>query len=65
VTKTLKCADTGIVCRTTVTGDTEEEVLEKAAKHAREDHGVDITRSTTLVGFARGAIRDEDEPEER
>jgi predicted small metal-binding protein len=64
VTKSLRCADTGIVCGATVTGDTEEEVLEKAAEHAREDHGVDITRSTTLVNFARGAIRDEDEPEE-
>jgi len=44
-----------------VTGDTEEEVLEKAVTHAREKHGVDLTASTTLAGYARSLIRDEKE----
>lgn len=56
--KSLRCSDTGIVCRAEVTGETEDEVLSAAAEHAREKHGVDITQSTTLTNFARSKIRD-------
>lgn len=62
MTKSFRCADAGVVCGAKVTGDTEEEVLQRAVEHAREQHGVDLTASTTLVKFARSAIRDEDEP---
>jgi predicted small metal-binding protein len=48
-----------VVCRAHITGETEEEVLEKAVEHAREKHGVDLTVSTTLANFARSAITDE------
>lgn len=57
--KSLTCADTGIVCKARVTGDTEDEVLAKAVEHAREDHGVDLTQSTTLANYARSMIRDD------
>ena len=59
--KSLACADTGIICKARVTGDTDEEVLEKAVEHAREDHGVDLTQSTTLAKYARSMIRDDSE----
>lgn len=62
MTKSFRCADAGVVCRAKVTGETEDEVLQKAVEHAREKHGVDITASSTLVKFAQGAIRDEDAP---
>jgi predicted small metal-binding protein len=62
LTKSFRCADAGVVCRAKVTGETQEEVLQKAVEHAREKHGVDLTASTTLAKFAQSAIRDEDEP---
>jgi predicted small metal-binding protein len=62
LTKSFRCADAGVVCRAKITGETEEEVLEKAVEHARKKHGVDLTVSTTLANFARSAIRDEDAP---
>lgn len=60
MTKSFRCADAGVVCRAEITGETEEEVLRKAVEHAKEKHGVDLTVSTTLANFARGAIRDDD-----
>lgn len=62
MTKSFRCADAGVVCRKKVTGETEDEVLEKAVRHAREKHGVDLTASVTLVKFAQSAVRDDDRP---
>ena len=59
MTKSFRCADAGVVCRAEITGETEDEVLEKAVEHAREKHGIDLTVSTTLTNFAKSAIRDE------
>jgi predicted small metal-binding protein len=59
MTKSFKCADAGVVCGAKVTGDTEDEVLAKAVEHARKAHGVDLTQSTTLAGYAKSLIRDE------
>ena len=59
MTKSFQCEHAGVPCDAKVTGETEEEVLQKAAEHAREKHGVDITVSDTLVGYARSLIRDE------
>ena len=59
MTKSFRCADAGVVCRAHITGETEDEVLQKAVEHAREKHGVDLTASTTLANFAKSAIRDE------
>jgi len=38
--KILKCRDVGVDCDFEVSGKTEEEVLKKAAEHARKDHGI-------------------------
>jgi predicted small metal-binding protein len=37
--KILKCEDTGMDCVFAACGKTEEEVVTKAARHAREAHG--------------------------
>ncbi len=65
--KTFQCRHGGVVCGAKVSGETEDEVLEKAIAHAREKHGVDISESngvdisesTTLTRYARSLIRDQ------
>lgn len=57
--KSFRCADAGVQCNAHVTGDSEEEVLAKAVEHAKKVHGVDLTRSRTLAGYAHSLIKDE------
>jgi len=57
--KSFACRDAGVVCRATITGETEEEVLAKAVEHARAKHGVDLTQSSTLANYAKSLIRDD------
>jgi predicted small metal-binding protein len=38
--KLLKCKDVGLDCDFVARGRTEDEVLKKAAEHARKDHGI-------------------------
>lgn len=57
--KSFECRNAGAICSAKVTGESEEEVLAKAVEHARDKHGVDLSRSTTLANFARSQIRDE------
>jgi predicted small metal-binding protein len=38
--KTLKCKDKGVDCDFVASGKSEEEVLKKAAEHARKDRGI-------------------------
>ena len=40
MTKELHCADAGFDCDETIEGETEDEVMSKAAEHAREVHGL-------------------------
>ena len=54
----FRCADGGVRCRATITGETEDEVLEKAIRHAREKHGVNLTQSRTLARYAQSLIRE-------
>ena len=57
--KSFQCSDAGVPCNAKITGETEDEVLAKAVEHARKAHGVDLTVSTTLAGYAQSLIRDE------
>jgi predicted small metal-binding protein len=57
--KTFECRHGGVVCRTKIRGDTEEEVVRKAVEHAKKAHGVDLTQAQTLARYARSLIRDE------
>ena len=57
--KTFECKDAGVVCRAKIRGETDVEVLKKANEHAKEAHGIDLTRSRTLVSYAQSLIREE------
>ena len=41
--KILRCSDLGFNCEAVVRAGTEEEVLQIAAEHAKEVHGVNVT----------------------
>jgi len=44
MTKSISCADSGVDCTWSATGETEEEIMDKVANHAKEDHkGMEIT----------------------
>lgn len=54
--KLLRCGDLVKGCSFEARG-TEEEILQKAAPHAKDAHGMEVTPE--LVAAVRGAIRDE------
>jgi predicted small metal-binding protein len=58
--KVLKCGDIVPGCDFEMTGNSEEEVLQKAAEHAKTDHGMDSIPPEVLDNV-RGAIHDEGE----
>ena len=41
--KTLHCSDAGFDCKAVVRGNSDEEILQQAAVHAKEVHKVDVT----------------------
>ena len=41
MTKILRCRDVGVDCDFEATGETEDEIMQKAAQHAKEAHGMD------------------------
>ena len=54
IMKTLKCKDVGFHCPGVIQANTNEEVLNQAAKHALDVHGVTVTpelaaQITTLI----------------
>ncbi len=61
MTKVLKCSDVVPGCNVEMTGNSEEEVLQKAAAHAKSAHGLDSI-PPDVVEKVRGAIHDEAEP---
>ena len=56
--KTLACGDLAPGCQVVLAAETEEEILQLAAKHAAEDHG--LTVDDDLVAAVKSAIRDEE-----
>lgn len=57
----FRCEHGGVPCDAEVTGDSEDEVLEKAVAHAKEKHGVDLTQAQTLARYARSLIEEKAE----
>ena len=55
--KTLRCSDAGFHCDAIVRANTDEEILQHAADHAKAVHHVDITPE--MAGQIRKLIRDE------
>ena len=60
VAKVLKCGDVVPGCDFEMTGNSEEEVLQKAAAHAKTDHGL-ASIPPDVLDKVRGAIHDEGE----
>ncbi len=55
--KTLHCSDAGFDCTGVLTADTENEILQQAAIHAKEAHGVIVTPE--LAEQIKTLIKDE------
>ena len=55
--KTLACGDLVPSCPAVVTAETEDEILQIAAQHAVEPHGLSVDDDLVAV---KGAIRDEE-----
>ena len=60
--KVLKCGDVVPGCDFEMTGTSEEEVLQKAAAHAKSAHGLDSI-PPDVAEKVRGAIHDEGTPQ--
>jgi predicted small metal-binding protein len=57
MTKVLRCGDMMTGCDYVARAESEEELMQKAAQHAREAHG--ITVSPEVVQQIKSKIRDE------
>jgi predicted small metal-binding protein len=58
MTKTISCRDVGVDCDFIATGETEQEILEQCAEHARTAHGM-TELPPDLAMKVRGAIKNE------
>lgn len=58
MSKVLKCRDVGMDCDFVARGESEEEILQKAAAHGKAAHGLDQI-PPELLAKARAVIRDE------
>jgi predicted small metal-binding protein len=56
--KEMRCGDVVPGCDFVARGDSEQEILQQAAEHARNEHGLDEI-TPDLAEKVRGAIRDE------
>lgn len=56
--KVLQCKDVGFQCDGVVRAETEEQVLQMAAEHARTVHGI-TNLTEEVVEKVRSAIREE------
>ncbi|MFQ5889179.1 MAG: DUF1059 domain-containing protein [Gemmatimonadota bacterium] len=56
--KRISCADVGLECDFTVTADTEDELLQVVAEHARDVHGIEEI-TPELLEQVKAAIHDE------
>ncbi len=56
--KVLRCSDVGFDCEGVIRAETEEEVLKKAAEHAKSEHNLEEI-SDEVVEKIRAAIQDE------
>lgn len=55
--KTLHCSDAGFDCKAVIHAASDEEILNQAAVHAKEVHGVTVTPE--LAEQIKGLIKDE------
>lgn len=55
--KTLRCRDAGFDCNKEIRAESEDEIMQQAAEHARRDHNVEVTPE--MAAQVRSLIRDE------
>jgi len=55
--KVLRCKDAGFDCPEEMRGQDEEEVLKKAAEHAKKAHNLDVTPE--MAAQVRALIKEE------
>ena len=60
MSKVLKCGDVNPGCNFEIRGDSEDDVLRKAAEHARKDHHMENIPPDVL-SKVKGAIHDQGE----
>ena len=58
MSKIVSCREVGVDCDSVAKGETEQEVLQECAEHARKEHGM-TELPADLAEKVRGAIRDE------
>jgi predicted small metal-binding protein len=58
MSKLVSCREVGVDCDFVAKGETEQEVLQQCAEHARKEHGM-TELPADLAEKVRGAIRDE------
>jgi predicted small metal-binding protein len=51
MTRVLHCADAGFECDANIEGETDDEVMMKAAEHARDVHGINEIDEETGAKF--------------
>lgn len=56
--KVMRCRDVGMDCDFQAKGQTDEEILQKAAEHARKDHGINEI-SPDLAAKVKSCIHEE------
>jgi predicted small metal-binding protein len=57
MTKSISCADAGADCSWSTTAETEEEILNKVAQHAKEDHP-ELEVNPELVAKIKSLIKE-------
>jgi len=57
MTKNISCADSGADCNWSASAETEEQLLEKVAQHAKEDHP-DMEITPEMVGKIKSLIKE-------
>jgi len=58
MSKMVSCREVGVDCDFVAKGETEQDVLQQCAEHARKEHGM-TELPADLAEKVRGAIRDE------
>jgi predicted small metal-binding protein len=57
IMKVLKCRDAGFDCNQVIRAESENEILQQAAEHAKKVHGVEITPE--MARQVQGLIKEE------
>jgi predicted small metal-binding protein len=57
MTKSISCADAGADCSWSTTAETDEEIMNRVAQHAKEDHP-DLEVTPELVAKIKSLIKE-------